>query len=82
VGNGLFLTVQMLSHRVEWLCTSWRLPPVSRRTCQRYRVALYEDKKNGGFNLLKPPHEINRHGKSVCPAAVFFFSAAGQISFY
>ncbi len=34
--------------------------------------------KERRLNLLKPPHGTNRHGKSVCPAAVFFFSAAGQ----
>jgi len=49
----------MLSHRVEWLCTSWRLPPVSRRTCQRYRVALYGDKKRTAALILKPPLEMN-----------------------
>jgi hypothetical protein len=54
--NGLFLTVQMLSDCVEQLYASWRLPPVSRRTCQRYRVVLYGDKKNGGFDFSKPPH--------------------------
>jgi len=53
--NGLFLTGQASSDFVEWVCASWRLPPVSRRICQRYRVALYGDKKNGGFNFSKPP---------------------------
>jgi len=55
---GLFLMVQMLSDCVERLCTSWRLPPVSRRICQRYRIASFEDKKNGGFNFLKPPLKL------------------------
>jgi len=39
--------------------------------------------KNGGFNFLKPPHGAKyRHGKSTCPAAVFFFSASGQTWLY
>ena len=46
---------------------AWRRPPVA--------AGGY---KNGGFNLLKPPHRTNRHEESACPAAVFFFSAAGQ----
>ncbi|WP_207708645.1 hypothetical protein, partial [Colidextribacter sp. OB.20] len=46
---------QISSGFVEWLYASWWLPPVSRRICQRYRVALYGDKKNGGFRFLNRP---------------------------
>jgi hypothetical protein len=45
----------MLSNRVERLCSSWRLPPVSRRTFQRYRVILLGDKRTAALIFQKPP---------------------------
>ncbi len=48
---------------------------------EKERATIQGTQKDGGGSLLKPPHGTNRHGKSVCPAAVFFLSAAGQIKY-
>ncbi|HAP9739368.1 TPA: hypothetical protein U4B65_003061, partial [Enterococcus faecium] len=39
--------------------------------------------KNGGLDFSKPPPAKYKMGVGkVCPTAVFFFSAAGQIEYY
>jgi len=51
-------------------------------TCNRMAASSYvppaEDKKLAALKSKPPLERAFGHRKSVCPAAVFFFSAAGQ----
>jgi len=80
VGNGLFLTVQTLSNRVEWLCTSWQLPPVSRHICQRYRVILLGIKRTAA-SISKAT--VLQMGMTIdcCTTAFFFCRRAADSCF-
>ena len=65
-GVRLFLTSTYLP------VIAWRHPPICRLPVI----------KSGGFEKSKPPLKTTfRHGSSFCPAAVFFFSAAGQMGY-
>ena len=49
----LFLTVAKIpSEFVGGQVVSWRLPPVSRRICQRQRVISFKGKRNGGLEMF------------------------------
>ena len=77
---GLFLIHQRLSDCAEWLCTSSRLPPVSRRICQHYRVALYGDEKNGGFHFEN--RRTKGHEAFSVSSGFFFAATAGRLKLY
>ena len=65
----------------EQYCRSLANRVADGRSCITCRS--FHNIKNGGFNLLKPPHKANRYGKPVCPTEVFLScSADGQIPFY
>ena len=75
-GGRAFLTNQELSDCVERLCTSWRLPPVSRRTCQRYRVAPFEDKRTAA--LISQSHRVLGRDNALLYDGFFSFAVVRQ----